>query len=107
MLNVLNGAVQATCKPRHRHQEFLAFLREIDTTVPTELDVRCIRTYSSWLKQVERFFALITDKAIRRGSLTSVKQLVQRIDQFVAHHNTNSQPFRWTAAADSILEKLH
>lgn len=66
-----------------------------------------IPTYSSWLNQVERFFALITDKAIRRDSFTSVKQLVQRIDQFVAHHNTNCQPFRWTATADSILEKLH
>jgi len=66
-----------------------------------------IPTYSSWLNQVERFFALITDKAIRRGSFTSVKQLVQRIDQFVTHHNINSQPFRWTATADSILEKLH
>jgi len=133
-LNVLNGAVLASCKPRHRHQEFLAFLREIDTAVPTELDVHCIvdnyathshpkvkawlatrprwhmhfiPTYSSWLNQVERFFALITDKAIRRGSFTSVKQLVQRIDQFVTHHNTNSQPFQWTATADSILEKLH
>jgi putative transposase len=133
-LNVLTGAVLASCKPRHRHQEFLAFLREIDTAVPTELDVHCIvdnyathshpkvkawlatrprwhmhfiPTYSSWLNQVERFFALITDKAIRRGSFTSVKQLVQRIDQFVTHHNTNSQPFQWTATANSILEKLH
>ncbi len=133
-LNVLNGAVLASCKPRHRHQEFLAFLREIDTAVPAELDVHCIvdnyathshpkvtawlatrsrwhmhfiPTYSSWLNQVERFFALITDKAIRRGSFTSVKQLVQRIDQFVTHHNTNPQPFQWTATADSILEKLH
>ena len=133
-LNVLNGAVLATCKPRHRHQEFLSFLREIDKAVPVELDVHCIvdnyathshpkvkawlasrprwhmhfiPTYSSWLNQVERFFALITDKAIRRGSFTSVKQLVQRIDQFVTHHNTRSQPFRWTATADSILEKLH
>src|SRR4249920_209115 len=133
-LNVLNGAVLASCKPRHRHQEFLSFLREIDKAVPIELDVHCIvdnyathshpkvkawlasrprwhmhfiPTYSSWLNQVERFFALITDKAIRRGSFTSVKQLVQRIDQFVRHHNINSQPFRWTATADSILEKLH
>jgi len=61
-------------------------------------------TYSSWLNQVERFFALITDKAIQRGSFTSVKQLVQRIDYFVAMHNTNCQPFKWTATADSILE---
>jgi putative transposase len=133
-LNVLNGAVMATCKPRHRHQEFLAFLRQIDNAVPATLDVHCIvdnyathshpkvrawlagrprwhmhfiPTYSSWLNQVERFFALITDKAIRRGSFTSVSQLVQRIDQFVTHHNTNCKPFRWTASADSILEKLH
>ena len=133
-LNVLNGAVLASCKPRHRHQEFLSFLREIDKAVPAELDVHCIvdnyathshpkvkvwlasrprwhihfiPTYSSWLNQVERFFALITDKAIRRGSFTSVKQLVQRIDHFVASHNQNAKPFRWTATADSILEKLH
>jgi putative transposase len=57
--------------------------------------------------QVERFFSLITDKAIRRGSFTSVRQLVQRVDHFVSHHNSNCQPFRWTATADSILEKLH
>jgi len=133
-LNVLNGAVLAACKPRHRHQEFLAFLRKIDKAVPAQLDVHCIvdnyathshpkikawlasrprwhmhfiPTYSSWLNQVERFFSLITDKAIRRGSFTSVKQLVQRIDQFVAAHNVNCQPFKWTATADSILEKLH
>jgi putative transposase len=133
-LNVLNGAVLATCKPRHRHQEFLSFLREIDKAVPAELDVHCIvdnygshkhpkvkawlaakprwhmhfiPTYSSWLNQVERFFALITDKAIRRGSFGSVKQLIKRIDQFVSHYNENCKPFMWTASADSILEKLH
>lgn len=133
-LNVLNGAVLATCKPRHRHQEFLSFLRQIDKAVPAELDIHCIcdnyathrhpkikawlagrprwhmhfiPTYSSWLNQVERFFALITDKAIRRGSFTSVKQLVQRIEHFVAAYNTDCQPFKWTATADSILEKLH
>jgi putative transposase len=133
-LNVLNGAVLATCKERHRHQEFLSFLREIDKSVPADLDIHCIvdnyathshpkikawlatrprwhmhfiPTYSSWLNQVERFFALITDKAIRRGSFTSVKQLVQRIDHFVAAHNEKCEPFRWTATADSILEKLH
>ena len=69
--------------------------------------VHFIPTYSSWLNQVERFFSLITDKAIRRGSFTSVKQLVQRIDHFVSAHNANCQPFKWTATADSILEKLH
>ena len=112
-LNVLNGAILATCKPRHRHQEFLAFLREIDKAVPAWLaahprwHMHFIPTYSSWLNQVERFFGMITDKAIRRGSFTSVKQLVQRIDHFVAAHNSNCQPFKWTATADSILEKLH
>lgn len=133
-LNVLNGAVLATCKPRHRHQEFLSFLREINKNVPADLDIHCIvdnyathshpkiktwlaahprwrlhftPTYSSWLNQVERFFALITDKAIRRGSFTSVSQLVQRIDHFVAAYNTNCLPFKWTASADTILEKLH
>lgn len=132
-LNVLNGAVLATCKPRHRHQEFMSFLREIDRAVPAQLDVHCIvdnysthkhpkvkawlgahprwhmhfiPTYSSWLNQVERFFGLITDKAIRRGSFSSVRQLVQRIDQFVAHYNQNCKPFMWTATADSILAKL-
>ena len=133
-LNVLNGAVLATCKERHRHQKFLSFLREIDKSVPADLDIHCIvdnyathshpkikawlatrprwhmhfiPTYSSWLNQVERFFALITDKAIRRGSFTSVKQLVQRIDHFVDSYNEKCQPFKWTATADSILEKLH
>jgi transposase len=133
-LNVLNGAVLVSCKPRPRHQEYLAFLREIERAVPAELDIRSIAdnyathnhpkvnarlaahprwtmhfipTYSSWLKQVERFFGMIIDKAIRRGSFTSVKQLVQRIDHFVAAYNTNCCPFKWTATADSILEKLH
>lgn len=132
-LNVLSGEVIARCKPRHRHQEFLSFLRDIDNSVPKGLAIHCIvdnyathshpkvkawlaskprwhlhfiPTYSSWLNQVERFFGLITDKAIRRGSFKSVRQLIQRIDQFVQHHNVNCQPFRWTATADSILAKL-
>jgi putative transposase len=132
-LNVLNGAILAECKPRHRHQEFLAFLRSIDKAVPAELDVHCIvdnysshkhpkvkawlaarprwhmhfiPTYSSWLNQVERFFSIITGKAIRRGSFTSVKELVAKIDHLVAHYNQNCKPFNWTATADSILAKL-
>jgi putative transposase len=104
-LNVLTGEVLADCKARHRHQEFLAFLREIDRSVPAGLDVHCIvdnyathkhpkvkawlaarprwhmhfiPTYSSWLNQVERFFGLITDKVIRRGSFTSVADFGER-----------------------------
>lgn len=64
-----------------------------------------IPTYSSWLNQVERSFALITGKTIRRDSFGSVKQLVKRIDQFVSHYNQNCEPFMWSATADSILAK--
>jgi putative transposase len=132
-LDVLSGAVLGTCKPRHRHQEFLSFLREIDKAVPEQLDIHAIvdnysthkhpkvkawlaarprwhlhfvPTYSSWLNLVERFFALITNKAIRRGSFRSVKDLTIKINQFVVHYNQNCKPFMWTATADSILAKL-
>lgn len=73
---------------------------------PTPI-MHLIPTYSSWLNQVERFFALITDKAIRRGSFASVKELVAKSDHFVSHHNQSCLSFRWTATADPILEKLH
>jgi putative transposase len=63
-------------------------------------------TYSSWLNQVERWFALITQKAIRRGSFKSTRQLKQKIDTFVRNYNKDADPFIWTATADSILEKL-
>lgn len=132
-LNVLDGEVLASCKPRHRHQEFLAFLREIEASVPAELDIHMvvdnyathkhpkvkawiaarprwhvhfIPTYSSWLNQVERFFAIITDKAIRRDSFKSVKDLVRKIEAFVQNYNKMRKPFVWTATADSILAKL-
>jgi putative transposase len=132
-LDVLDGTVIAQCKPRHRHQEFLGFLRTIEESVPKKLDIHLIvdnysthkhakvkawlaarprwhihftPTYSSWLNQVERFFGLITDKAIRRGSFRTVKELVSQIDHFVSHYNKNCKPFVWTATAESILAKL-
>ena len=132
-LNVLDGSVITQCKPRHRHQEFLSFLNHLDRNVPVELQVNLIAdnyathkhprvrawlarharyhihytpTYASWLNQVERWFGLITHHAIRRGSFRSVRELVQRIDQYVAHHNLHKQPFAWTATADSIFDKL-
>jgi len=132
-LDVATGAVFTECKPRHRHQEFLAFLRRLDDCIPSELDVHLIvdnyathkhpkvrtwlaqrpryqihytPTYSSWLNQVERWFALITQQAIRRGSFRSVKELVEKIDSFVQHYNRSHQPFVWTATADSILGKI-
>jgi len=132
-LDVASGTVLSQCKPRHRHQEFLAFLRYLDAQIPSRLDLHLIvdnyathkhvkvrswlarhpryhlhftPTYASWLNQVERWFALITQRAIRRGSFTSVPQLVAKIDQFVAHYNRHARPFLWTATADSILGKF-
>lgn len=64
-------------------------------------------TSSSWLNQVERWFGLITQRAIRRGSLRSVRELIQRITTFVERYNATSRPFTWTATAESILAKLH
>ena len=132
-LNVLDGSVITQCKPRHRHQEFLSFLNHLDRNVPVGLQVHLIAdnyathkhprvrawlarharyhihytpTYASWLNQVERWFGLITHHAIRRGSFRSVRELVQRIDQYVANHNLHKRPFAWTATADSIFDKL-
>jgi len=132
-LNIATGQVLTRCTPRHRHQEFLRFLRQIDSNVPQQLDihlvvdnyathkhpkVRCCLaarpryhvhytpTYASWLNQVEIWFNLITQRAIRRGSFRSVKDLITKIDCFVQHYNARSQPFAWTATADSILQKI-
>jgi len=89
--------VLTDCKPRHRHQEFLGFLKRIDDAVPADLDVHLM---------AERWFGLITQRAIRRGSFKNVKELISRINQFVQHYNTKSKPFAWTATADSVLHKL-
>ena len=63
-------------------------------------------TYASWLNQVETWFGIITQRAIRRGSFRSVRQLIEKIERFVASYNERSRPFVWTATADSILRKL-
>ncbi len=63
-------------------------------------------TYSFWLNQVERGFGLITQRAIRRGSFRTVRELIQRIEAFVVPHNRTAAPFVWTATADSILQKI-
>jgi len=132
-LDVATGNVIAQCKRRHRHQEFLQFLRHIDQNVPANLDVHLIvdnyathkhervrrwlaarpryhihytPTYSSWLNQVEIWFNIITQKAIRRGSFKSVPQLVKRIQAFVTKYNADAHPFAWTATANSILQKI-
>ena len=83
------------------------FLREIDKVMPAELDIHCICDNYATHSHLKTKAWLATDKAIRRNSFTSVKQLVQRTDHFVAASTTNCQPFKWTATADSILLKLH
>ena len=115
------------------NQEFLNFLREIDLQVPAGLDIHLVMdnyathkhakvkgwiadhprfelhftpTYSSWLNQVERWFGLITQRAIRRGSFTSVRALKQKIMDYVEVYNRTAYPFQWTATAESILQKL-
>ena len=132
-LDVVSGQVISQCKARHRHQEFLSFLRHLDNSVPKRLDVHLIvdnyathkhpevrawlaarpryhvhytPTYASWLNQVERWFGLITSRVIRRGSFKTVRELIKRIDSFVAHYNAHSRPFVWTATAQSILQKI-
>jgi putative transposase len=132
-LDIATGRVITTCRRQHRHQEFLQFLKEIDKSVPKNLDLHLVMdnyashkhpkvrtwlarrpryhvhftpTYSSWLNQVERWFALITQRAIRRGSFRSTKELTQRIDEFVQKYNSKASPFTWIATADSILAKL-
>lgn len=132
-LDVATGTVLTQCKPRHRHQEFLQFLKHIDANVPADLEVHLVvdnyathkhakvkrwlaarpryhlhftPTYGSWLNQVEIWFNIITQKAIRRGSFRSVRELVDRIQTFTAHYNPRARPFTWTATADSILQKV-
>jgi putative transposase len=132
-LDIANGQVLTQNKGRHRHQEFLGFLRHIDENVTADLDLHIVLdnysthkhanvkgwlarhpryhlhftpTYASWLNQVERWFGIITQRAIRRGSFRNVRELVVKIEQFVAAYNKNAKPFMWHATADSILEKL-
>jgi putative transposase len=132
-LDVASGNVITQCKPHHRHQEFLSFIKHIDRNVPKDLDIHMVvdnyathkhpkvrtwlaahpryhvhftPTYASWLNQVERWFGLITQQAIRRGSFRSVKELIRNIQKFVDHYNKNTTPFIWTATADSIFTKL-
>jgi transposase len=132
-LDIVTGGVISQCKRRHRHQEFLSFLKHLDDNTPADLTLHLIAdnyathkhpqvkawlarhtrfhlhftpTYSSWLNQVERWFGLITQQAIRRGSFRNVRQLVNKIEQYVAHYNEHKRPFVWTATADSILTKV-
>jgi transposase len=132
-LDIANGDVIAQCKPKHRHQEYLNFLKLVDENVPRNLDIHLVvdnyathkhpkvkrwlaihdrwhvhytPTYSSWLNQVEIWFNLITQRAIRRGTFRSVKELVSKIEEYIRQYNRHARPFAWTATADSILQKI-
>jgi transposase len=132
-LDVLTGSVIGQCLPRHRHVEFLKFLRTIDREVPKRLQVHLILdnyathnhpnvkawlakhprfelhftpTSSSWLNMVEIFFGRLSDKAIRRGIFKSVPDLIDAIQAYLAAHNEDPKPFQWTATTDQILEKV-
>jgi len=132
-LDVATGKVISSLKARHRSIEFLAFLKQIERAVPTGLDVHLVidnyathktvtvqkwlqkrphwhlhftPTHASWLNQVERFFALITTEAIRRGSFQSLNELKQAIGAYIEQHNQQPKPFVWTATADQILGKV-
>jgi transposase len=132
-LDIATGAVIGKCYARHRAREFRKFLDEIEAAVPDDLDVHLVMdnyathktplirnwllkrprwhvhltpTSASWLNQVERFFALITERKIRRGIYRSVVALRADIMSFIAKHNTDPKPFRWTKSADAILASI-
>jgi transposase len=132
-LNMLDGTVIGDCMPRHRHQEFIRFLQTIDTKTPLDLDLHLIvdnygthkhprvkrwlkrhprfhlhfiPTSSSWLNMVERWFAEISRKRIRRGSFKNVKELIKIIKQYIESHNQNPKVFVWTASFESIMRKI-
>jgi putative transposase len=122
-LDTARGTGITQCRKRHRHQEYLDFLREIDKNVPSQLDVHVVvdnyathkhprvkrwlaarprfhlhftPTYASWLNQVEIWLNRITQQAIRRGTFRSVQELVEKIDQYVQNSNRHPHPFVWT-----------
>jgi transposase len=132
-LNMLDGKVIGACMPRHRHREFLRFLKQIDDQTPAGIDLHLIvdnyathktaavkrwlkahkrfhlhfiPTSASWLNMVERFFAEITRKRIRRGAFKSVAELESAIMTYLDNHNADPKPFTWTKTADQIFQKV-
>ena len=132
-LDVMTGKVIGKCKQRHRHQEFLDFMKMVNRQIPKDKDLHVIvdnyathkhekvknwlnrnkrvklhfiPTSSSWLNLVERFFGLITEKQIRRGVFSSVTELENKIMHFIEVHNEDPKPFVWTKSVDEIMEKI-
>ena len=132
-LSMLDGTVIGDCMPRHRHQEFIRFLKKIDSETPAGLNLHLIvdnygthkhprvkswirrhprvhlhfiPTSSSWVNMVERWFREITDKRIRRGVFRSVPELIAAIEEYMNNHNQNPRVFVWTAFVESIMAKI-
>jgi transposase len=133
-LETMEGKLIGKCMARHRHQEWIKFLKLIDQQTPATLDLHLIvdnyathkhpavkswlkrhprfhmhftPTSSSWLNLVERWFRDLTDKRIRRGTFDSVSELIEVIMGYIDAHNQDAKPFVWTATAERILEKVH
>jgi DNA-binding CsgD family transcriptional regulator/transposase/transcriptional regulator with XRE-family HTH domain len=131
-LEMTEGSIIGTCMNRHRHQEWIKFLKLIDQQTPPDLDLHLIvdnysthkhpkvkawlkrhprfhlhfvPTSSSWLNLVERWFRDLTDKRVRRGVFRSVNDLIAAIEAYIHHHNSNPKPFVWTAKAEDIIAK--
>ncbi len=132
-IDMTDGKVIASCMPRHRHQEWIKFLKQIDAETPKDLElhlvvdnyathkhpkvkawlkrnkrfhVHFIPTSSSWLNVIERFFRDLDDKRIRRGVFQSVPQLIDAVMGYIAQHNRDPKPFVWRKTADAIIEKV-
>ena len=132
-LNTATGEVYHLCQQRHRHHEWLKFLRMIDQTVTSEKQIHIIcdnyathkhervqrwmarhkrfhvhftPTSASWLNMIERFFRDLTENRIRRGIFQDLEQLITAIGDYIDRHNDNPKPFIWTAKANDILEKV-
>ena len=132
-LSLLDGTVIGDCMPRHRHQEFIRFLKQIDVATPVALDLHLIvdnygthkhprvqawlqrhprfhlhfiPTSSSWLNLIERWFRDLTTQRLRRGSFASVAELIAAIHAYLDNHNQNPRVFVWSAPVDRILTKI-
>ncbi len=131
---VLQGTVIAACEPRHRHQEFLRFLDRIDESVDSGLQIHLVLdnygthkhpevkrwlaarpryhvhftpTSSSWLNQIDRWFAEIPRKRIRRGTFRSLRELIKAMQDYIQRYNRDPQPFQWAASASKIIRKVN
>jgi transposase len=132
-LDIATGSVLGKCYRRHRSVEFLDFLKKIDGAVPADLDIHLVLdnygthktalvrqwlqkrpryhmhftpTHASWLNQVERWFALLTQRQLKRGSHRNVHELETAIREFISVHNQQPKPFQWTKSADQILASI-